>query len=195
MTGPDLAAEFVLLAVRQPDLYHFRQCEVTCMQVVSSRVPAKKPEQPAPQAYSYGLQPCPCLIEQPTMEKGYALRRVTVLSEASGWQETSLETTQRETCSSHSNPESSLSSWRRHGVGRHGVETWSSSKETWMHNVTSTESLRHTCCRFCARCQSPIQFSRMTTPGLIKCALSMTSCVRTTWTEWNGPRCLPIYHV
>ena len=33
----------------------------------------------------------------------------SVVSEASGWQEMSLETMQRETCSSHSNPDSSLS--------------------------------------------------------------------------------------
>ena len=52
------------------------------------------------------------------MEKGYVLRRVTVLSGANGWQKTSLEMTQRETCSSHSNPDSSLSRWRSYGVGR-----------------------------------------------------------------------------
>ena len=74
--------------------------------------------QPAPKECSYDLQLCPCRMELHTMEKGYVLRRDKVLSEASGWQETSLETTQRETCSSHSNPDSSLSRWRSHGVGR-----------------------------------------------------------------------------
>ena len=54
------------------------------------------------------------------MEKGNVLRLVAVLSEVSGWQETSLETTERkrETCSSYSNLDSSLSRWRSHGVGR-----------------------------------------------------------------------------
>ena len=51
-------------------------------------------------------------------EKGYVLRRVTVLTEVSGRQETSLETKQRETCSRHSNPDSSLLRWWSHGVGR-----------------------------------------------------------------------------
>ena len=45
-----------------------------------------------------------------------------------------------------------------------------------MHNITSTKSLGHTCCHFCARCQSPVQFSRMTMPDLIERALLMTSC-------------------
>ena len=52
------------------------------------------------------------------MERGYVLRRVMVLSEASMWQETSLETTQRETYSSYSYLDSNLSRWWSHGVGR-----------------------------------------------------------------------------
>lgn len=52
------------------------------------------------------------------MEKGYVLGRVKVLSEASWWQETSLATPQRATCSSHSDPDGSLSRWGSHGVGR-----------------------------------------------------------------------------
>ena len=37
MTGPDLAADFMLLGVRESGLYLFRQCVIAFMQVISSQ--------------------------------------------------------------------------------------------------------------------------------------------------------------
>ena len=106
------------------------------------------------------------------------------VSEASGWQETSPETTQRE----RHVPATVIPTIAFQGCG---VMVWAGISATantelvfikgnLNANVTLTKSLRHMYCRLIARCQSPIQFSRMTTPSLIERALLMTNCVRTT---------------